>query len=195
MNCDAELIKRLKNNEDAAWEEVVSLYYNKLLWVCGRFVRDQSEAHDLVQETLVKAMAKIDTFDTNRFSSLRPWLWQMARNVGIDHTRSKKNKEDKWQSLRISQSATTETFLNLMDEKPGPRTEVHMKDRYKILFESMDQLDERFSEVIFLHYMDGLTRKEIAEFLEIPENTVKSRLRIAFERLRDLLPKELYNKL
>ena len=81
-----------------------------------------------------------------------------------------------------------------MDEKPGPRTEAHEKDRYKILFESLDHLDERLSEVVFLHYMDGLTRKEIAEYLEIPENTVKSRLRIAFERLRNVLPRELYNK-
>ena len=62
-----------------------------------------------------------------------------------------------------------------------------------MLFESLDQLDDRFSEVIFLHYMDGLTRREIAELLDKPENTIKSRLRIAFEKLRNVLPKDLYD--
>ena len=194
MDDNSKLIKRLQDKEDAAWEEVVGLYYNRLLLVCARYVRDQSEAHDLAQETLVKAMAKIDKFDTNRFSSLRPWLWQMARNVGVDHVRARKNKEDKWQSPRISDSATTETFLKIMDENPGPRTEADVGNKYKILCETLDQLKEIHSEVAVLHYMDGLTRKEIAELLNLSENTVKSRLKKALKDIRGLLPKELYDK-
>ena len=193
MGCDTELISRLQKKEDAAWEEVVALYYNNLLMVCGRYVRAPSEAHDLVQETLVKAMAKIEKFDTNHFSSLRPWLWQMARNIGIDHVRARKNKEDRWQSPKISDSASTETFLKIVDKNPGPRTKANINNQYRILFDCLDRLKEIHSEVVVLHYMDGLTRKEISELLNVSENTIKSRLKKALKDLRGFLPKDLYD--
>ena len=127
MSDDTQLIKRLQNKEEPAWAEVVALYYDRLHLVCGRFVRNQGDAQDLVHETFVKAMGKIERFDTSRFSTLRPWLWQIARNVGLDYVRSRKHKEDKWQSLPTSQSATSQTFLKIRDSKPGPRTKVQEK--------------------------------------------------------------------
>ena len=187
MNDDIELIKKLKNKENEAWRELITRYYKGLVIVCGRYVRNWDEAKDLVHDSIIKAMQNINKFDSTRYTTVKPWLWQIAKNTALNHVKARKRREDKWQSIRPSNSATTQTYLKIMDSKPGPRTEAHQKDKSKLLFDCLDKLDEKFSEVVFLHYMDGLTRKQIAEVLNIPENTVKSRLRIGMERLRAFL--------
>ena len=195
MDDDRELIKNLKNNDEAAWKQIVDLYYNRLLLVCGRYVRAQEEAKDLVQETFIKAKKNMDKFDTARFSSLRPWLWQMATNISLDYIRSRKHKEEEWSPPRLSESASTAFYLKIIDSNPGPRTEAHHQGKSEKIHEALEQLDDIFREVICLHYMDGLTRKDIAEFIGVSENTVKSRLRLAFQKLRKLLPEDLYETL
>ena len=194
MTEDRNLIKRLQNGEKTAWKKIASQYYKGLVLYCGRYVRNQSDAKDLAQDSFVKAMANIVKFDSNRYSSIQPWLWQIARNTALNYIKSRKRKDGNWQQAKPSQSTTTQTYLKLIDNRPGPRTMANSSEKYKILFSHLDKLDEKFIEVIFLHYMDGLTRKQIAELLNIPENTVKSRLRLALEKLRGSLPADLMNK-
>ena len=193
MNDDLEFIGKLQNDEEQAWKDLVDIYYNRLLLVCGRYVRSQEQAKDLVQETFIKAKKNIDKFDTARFSSLPPWIWQIATNISLDYVRSRKHKEEQWSPPRLSESASSAFYLKIMDSHPGPRTEANNQGKSEKIHEALEQLDDIFREVICLHYMDGLTRKEIAEFVGVPENTVKSRLRIAFQKLRNLLPEELYD--
>lgn len=195
MENDLELIENLRKNDESAWKGLVDLYYNRLLLVCGRYVRSQEQAKDLVQETFIKAKKNINKFDATRFSSLRPWLWQMATNISLDYVRSRKHKEEQWSPPRLSESASSAFYLKIIDSHAGPCTEAHNRSKSEKIHEALEQLDDIFREVICLHYMDGLTRKDIAEFVGIPENTVKSRLRIAFQRLRNLLPEELYSRI
>ena len=190
---DAGLIERLKDNEDAAWEEFTELYYDGLILFCGRFVREPSDALDIVHDTFVKAKERIDRFDINQFSSLKPWIWQVARYTAIDAIRSRNLRDKRRERLPVSDSATSQTFLKLPDDNPGPRSQAHKMSKKDALLRCIDELDEKFSEVILLHYIDGFKRREIAETLQISENTVKSRLRLAFEKLRDRLPPDLYS--
>ena len=188
MSDDRELIVRLQNKEDDAWRELVNQYYQGLLIFCGRYVRSQDEAKDLVHDTLFRAMGNISKFDLKRYRSLQPWLWQIAKTTTLKYLRYRKVREGNWQAVPITESTTTVTFLKVMDGRPGPRTAASETDKFRVIFASLDKLDEKFRDVLLLHYMDGLTRKQIAELLAIPENTVKSRLRIALEKVRAALP-------
>ena len=190
---DKEFIIRLQNKEDDAWRELANRYYQKLLLFCGRYVRTQDEAKDLVHDALFKAMANISKFDLDRYRSIQPWLWQIAKTTTLKYLRYRKVREPNWHAVPITKSTTTVIFLDVMDSRPGPRTAASETDKFRVIFASLEKLDEKFREVLLLHYMDGLTRKQIAELLEIPENTVKSRLRVALQNIRAALPAALDN--
>ena len=188
MSEEKELIARLQNKDDDAWHQLVTLYYDRLLMFCGRYVVSRQEAEDLVHDTFFKAMVNIEKFDADRFSNIQPWLWQIAKTTSLMHIRHKNVRKGAPSSEPKTKLSTTMTILKIMDESAGPRTEAHEKDKYEVLFSSLDKIDEIFREVIFLCYIDGLTRKQVAEVLNIPENTVKSRLRIGLEKVRSALP-------
>ncbi len=192
---DIELISRLKANidDDDAWDGIVELYYNSLILFCGRFFTSQEEVEDIAHESLIKAKNKISQFNTNDYSSLRPWLWQVAKHTAYDKIKFYKRRNMYNGMIIPSKFATTHSIFKLRDNKPGPRTEAQKQDRFRVLYNALDKLDTRFSDVIFLHYIDNFTRKEIAEFLEISDNTVKSRLRVALEKIKKLLPDELFD--
>lgn len=103
------------------------------------------------------------------------------------YIRARKHREDKWQSPRIAESSTCQTYFKIADSSPGPRTQIGELERNKNLFRYVDTRDQKFSKVLMLRYIDGLTRKQIAELLDIPENTVKSRLRIALDKIRSIM--------
>ena len=192
MSNDKDLIIRLQKKDDDAWRELVNRYYDRLIHFCGRFVRSQDEAKDLVHDTFFRAMGHISQFNVDRYDTIQPWLWQIAKTTTLKYIRYRKVREEDWQDVRLTQSHTTMTILKIMDSRPGPRTKASEADKYRVVFEFLDNLSEKFREVLLLHYMDGLTRKQIAELLDIPENTVKSRLRIALQKLRPALPTSLH---
>ncbi len=188
---DKKFVIRLKKKEDDAWRELVNKYYQGLLIFCGRYVRSQDEAKDLVHDALFRAMGNIEKFDIDRYRSIKPWLWQIAKTTTLKFLRYRKVREANWQAVPVAETASTMAILKVMDSSPGPRTAASETDKFRVIFRSLDKLDEKFREVVLLHYMDGLTRKQIAELLDIPENTVKSRLRVALERVRARLPTSL----
>lgn len=188
MKKDTEIVLRLQNKDDEAWSHVVTLYYDRLLLFCGRYVQSQHEAEDLVHDTFFRAMVNISKFDVDRYTDIQPWLWQIAKTTSLMHIRYKNVRKGAWPSAPKTVSSSTMTILKIMDERAGPRTEANEKEKHELVFSSLDKIDEKFREVIYLCYIDGLTRKQVAELLDISENTVKSRLRIALEKVRSALP-------
>ena len=188
MNENTEIVLRLQNKDDEAWQHVVTLYYDRLLLFCGRYVQSRHEAEDLVHDTFFRAMVNVSKFDSHRYSDIQPWLWQIAKTTSLMHIRYKNVRKGVLPSDPKTVSSSTMTILKIIDDRPGPRTAVNEKDKYELVFSSLDKIDDKFREVLFLRYIDGFTRKQVAELLDIPENTVKSRLRIALKKVRSALP-------
>ena len=192
MDIDQDFVEKLKTDDMEAWKDIVEAYYKQLILFCHRYAEEPDLAQDIANSAFVKAKENIGKFDFQKYSQFRPWLWQIAKNIALDSI--KKRKPEKREEKRESDSmlTITQTMLEGIEPGPGPITHAFKNERYTILFSCLEQIDEKFSEVLLLHYMDRMRRKEIAQFLEIPENTVKSRLRLALEKLRSALPSDIY---
>ena len=140
-----------------------------------RIVREPADAADVLQETFWEAWEAAGTYDPNR-GSPEAWIVMRARSRAIDRVRSMRRR--------------SETFVGPLDEsvtataqEPKPDAAV---DRGTVRG-ALDRLPEAQREVIELAYYGGLTQTEIAERLKQPLGTVKTRIRLGLERLRDVL--------
>jgi RNA polymerase sigma-70 factor (ECF subfamily) len=171
MEMRMENSDRLRQFDTAAWTDVVDTYYQPLLLFCGRYVKGTDEAHDPARP-------------------FRAWIYTIARNLCIDHLR-RQAKAPAAPLPELSLTATSDLLWEVADDAPGPRTACGHRDAYQQVLDALDGLEPIHREVVLLRYIDGMSRHEIAELLEIPENTVKSRLFNALRKVRERLPAQL----
>lgn len=170
------LIRSLKNREAAAFEELYDRYSGALLGVIVSVTGDGETARDVLQETFVKVWKNILKYDESK-GRLFTWLLNIARNTAIDHLR---NSETKISKGKI----TSDKSDTVMENRMGSVT---VNTDIIGLREVVDKLSDEQRIVIEKAYFEGLTREDIAEELELPVGTVKTRLRAALLRLREIL--------
>lgn len=140
-----------------------------------QIIPDKENAADVLQEVFVKIYQKIKLYDSNK-GRLYTWMFQIARNKAIDTFHSKGYKENyKTQSL------------NNPVYKDEANTSVSTKIDAIGLDKVLDALEDSHKDVIYLGYYKGYTQKEMAEELDIPLGTVKTRVRNALTELRRIL--------
>jgi len=134
--------------------------------------RDPDQADDLVQECLLRAIARIDSWEPG--TNLRAWLFVILRNIFISE-------------LRRAGRAPTEGAIE--DEHPGLAVSGRQETRMALveLQKALDMLSSEHREVLLLVAVEGLKYEEAAEVLAVPVGTVRSRLSRARSALRDLL--------
>jgi RNA polymerase sigma-70 factor (ECF subfamily) len=160
--------------EASPFEGVYRQYFD-FVWSSVRRLGVGAEAlDDVVQEIFIVIHARLHTLE--KPDALRSWIYSIVRRTVSAHHRSQRAKE-------ISGVA----FASEPDVRPRPPTpfdRAEQKDKIKLLFSVLSDLDEAKREVLLMAELDELTAPEIAEVLAIPLNTVYSRLRaarIAFE--------------
>jgi len=156
------------------------MYSAALFGVISRIVKSDEVAEDVLQEVFVKIWNSIERYDTSK-GRLFTWMISMTRNLAIDYTRSKANLQTAQRSpieeLSAGQFAHYQTSMN--PDLIGIRTlTAHLKGVEK--------------DVLDLIYFQGYTHMEVAEILNLPLGTVKTRLRRAIHTLRALFnPSEI----
>jgi RNA polymerase sigma-70 factor (ECF subfamily) len=132
-------------------------------------------AEDLVQDVLLNVWRKAAQFDPVR-ATASAWIYSMSRNVRIDLVRRERRAE-----------AYVRSEAALKDDVDWPEDAAVASEREKLVRTAMTGLSREQVEVVRLSFVDGAAHSEIAERLGIPLGTVKSRLRLAFARLREHL--------
>lgn len=162
--------------EARAW--IVERYTPAVYRFCRRYLRNEEDARDVTQETLIKVMRNLHRFDeTRRFST---WVFSIARNTAIDEQRRRKRlapepkKEPAW-------------------EGPSPMDETSRSRRADRLHLALADLPPKYREVLLLYHFEHLKYQEIADTLEIPIGTVMNRIFRARRRLRDAYGADEYN--
>lgn len=176
---EEELRKRLVARDEQALVELVELATPWLLGVVQGMLRDSSESEDVVMDVFRIAWTRIELIE-DQGAGLIPWLLRVARNRAIDRLRARRRQ--------VAQRARAEALGVLGDgavppvepnEAAQPGWQVHEAIR-----SALGALPEDQQTAIRLAYFHGLTQSEIAEQLGIPLGTVKTRLRLAFDKLR-----------
>ncbi|MGH9728385.1 MAG: RNA polymerase sigma factor [Candidatus Acidiferrales bacterium] len=170
-------VARLRRGDLDALAELVTRYQHRLYRYLLRMVRQPAEAEDLFQQTWLRVAGQIARFDPRR--NFEAWLFTLARNLTIDHLRRLRPE-----SLEEHEEKHLGTPASLRASEPAALDVVIARERAQLLAEAMDGLPVMYREVLALRFEEEMKLEEIAEVLNAPLSTVKSRLRRGLENLR-----------
>jgi RNA polymerase sigma-70 factor (ECF subfamily) len=140
---------------------------------------DRDEAEEVVQEAFTIVWRRVDLFDRES-GRLVPWLLRITRNRAIDRLRARRGRQLKHRRIEAYRAlGESWTAAREPDEAARPGWHVH-----ETVHAQLRALPDDQREVVRLAYFEGLTHSEIAGRLGIPLGTVKTRLRLAFDKLR-----------
>jgi RNA polymerase sigma-70 factor, ECF subfamily len=178
---DIELISRARGGDWAAWETLVSTQQEAIFRLAYLLLGDAYEAEDVAQETFVRAFRALERFDTDRFSSIRPWLLSIAAN--LSHNRHRSIRRYLAALGRMAQSRPQQTTDSI-----GERTAQQWEA--ETLWRAVKRLKPNEQEVVYMRYFLDLSEAEMASALGVAPGTVKSRLHRALHRLRSVVDQE-----
>jgi len=180
----ADEIVRLKQGDPEAITEVLSRHQQGLYRFLLRMVQNPALADDLYQQTWLRVMEKIGTYDArSRFDT---WLYRVAHNLAIDHLRRKSG-----QSLDEPDESGKTAADRLTSGRPDPLDQLLESERGAILSTALHGLPAIHREILSLRFEDGMKLEQIAEVSSVPLSTVKSRLSRALESLRDAVERRM----
>jgi RNA polymerase sigma-70 factor (ECF subfamily) len=176
---DAQLIERCLQKDNAAWEQVIVRFKRRVFHIAYKFTGKHDEAEDLTQEIFLKVFRSLDKF--HRDADFSTWLSSVARNYCIDHYRaSKREREVLVEDLVAFDLAPASAGSN-------PHRALEDRDRRSFLRKGLEALPAKLREAVVLRDLQGLSYQEMADRLELPEGTVKSRINRGREELSRLL--------
>jgi len=179
---DAQLIEETLSGKPAAFGELVGKYQDRLYNTLLRVLGCPEDALDAVQEAFVQAFLKLDTFQQS--SAFYTWLYRIAFNKAISQRRRKKP------ALSVEQ-ARESSGTEPVDTEPGPGDQAEREERRRQVQEAIAGLSEEYRSVLVLREIDGCCYETIAEILDLPIGTVRSRLHRGRLQLREELKEVL----
>ena len=183
MSDDASLIAATRAGDTAAFGSLVALYQDRLFNSLVRVLGSAEDAADIVQDAFVQAYTKLDTFRGN--SSFYTWLYRIAFNLAMSHAR----RGHKTASLDGRKSLSGD---EPMDGAPTAEAGVLEQERAELVHAALAELTLDYRQILVLREIDGCRYDEIAEILDLPVGTVRSRLFRARLQMRDLLAPRLH---
>lgn len=180
---DAELVKRVQAGDSAAFDILVQKYQHKVVNLVGRFVSDQAECYDITQEAFIKAYRAIGNFRGD--SQFYTWLYRIAANTAKNFLASRARKSPGY-TVDIEDAENFEGESGLK-EYANPENLLLTEEIKKTVFAAIEALPEDLRSAITLREIEGLSYEEIAEVMDCPIGTVRSRI----FRAREVIDKEL----
>jgi RNA polymerase sigma-70 factor (ECF subfamily) len=162
------LIEQCLDGDQAAWEQIVRLHWRKVFNVAYKFVGSHEQAEDLTQEIFLKIFRSLDTFD--RRANFQTWLISVSRNLCIDHYRSVRKERQ-----TIDRDVAAED-LSPAAATASPLATLENRDLAGLLRRALQTLPPSLRVAVLLRDLQELSYLEIAERLNLPEGTVKSRI-------------------
>ena len=180
---DEELVEDFQRGDPRAFDMLVSRWDRKIQGAIYRIMGPEEDARDLCQETLLKAYRALGTFKKEaRFSS---WLYQIALNVCRDRLRRRKSRP------QVSLDELMEVGeIAPAVRGPSPLDLIEQSDLSRTVAAAVESLPPEQREVVVLKEYQGLTFLEIAQVLDVPISTVKTRLYRGLGLLRQRLERQ-----
>jgi len=170
---EKNIVKMLHQNDKQVMAIIYDQYAPALYGVVLRIVKTEAAAEDVMQDAFVKIWKNGTKYNSSK-GTLFTWMLNITRNTAIDKIRSagyRKNERIQTIDHHVYNQESTSNAIN--PDEIGVR-------------ELLNNLDDKYREVVDLIYFNGFTQQEVSEHLNIPLGTVKTRLRIALRELREI---------
>jgi RNA polymerase sigma-70 factor (ECF subfamily) len=183
---DEDLLTRFREGETEAFGVLVRRYERELYGYLRRYLGDANLADDVFQNTFLQLYTKAGQYEPGR--PVRPWLYTIATHQAIDALR----RQGRHQAVSLDQTreeapnGEKRSLVELLESRgPAPTDRLEEEERRLQVRASVDRLPEFLKQVVIMAYYQGMKYREIAEALDIPVGTVKSRLHAALVKLHE----------
>lgn len=170
---DQELIQQVKAGSDRAYDQLVTKYQGKLARLLSRFIRDNAEIEDVVQETFIKAYRALPNFRGD--SAFYTWLYRIGINTAKNYLVSTSRRTPTTLEFDLDDAESYEQGDNLHDVNT-PENILISKQMALALNDAVESLPLELKTAIALRELDGLSYEEIASHMDCPIGTVRSRI-------------------
>ncbi len=185
---DQQLVERVQRGDQKAFALLVEKYQRKLGRLLARMIRDQAEVEDVVQESFIKAYRALPNFRGD--SAFYTWLYRIGINTAKNHLVAMGRRPSLSNDIEVEDAENFEDGDELRTVDT-PETELMTKELAQTVKQAIEALPQELKTAISLRELDGLSYEEIAELMQCPIGTVRSRIFRAresvAEKLRPLL--------
>ena len=176
---DASCLHRVADGDQAAAARLYDRHSRAVYSLVLRIVGDESEAEDVLQEVFAQAFAQASRYDPSR-GAVAAWLLMMARSRAIDRIRARRTRFE-------GRTGEGQRIDQMPDSQPDAASVMLSDEQTRSVQRALRELPLLQRMAIELAYYEGLSHAEIAERLEQPLGTVKTRIRLGLLKLRDAL--------
>jgi RNA polymerase sigma-70 factor (ECF subfamily) len=176
---DESSLRRLASGDQAAAARLYDRHARPLYSLILRIVGNETEAEDVLQEVFAQAFRQASRYDARR-GAVAAWLLTIARSRAIDRLRARRTRVE-------TGSGEMQTLDEMPDAQPDPASTMLDEEQSRLVRRALSELPMLQRMAIELAYYEGLSHSEIAERLEQPLGTVKTRIRLGLLKLREVL--------
>lgn len=187
---DQALVERVQNGDRRAFDLLVRKYQHKLVSVISRYVNDWSECQDVAQEAFVRAYRAIGSFRGD--AQFYTWMYKIAINTAKNYLVSQ-GRRPPTEDVAVEDAVLFDGAARL-HESATPERELMRQEIERTVFSTVEALPEELKTAITLREVDGLSYEEIAEAMNCPIGTVRSRIFRAREAIDEQLRPLLSDK-
>jgi RNA polymerase sigma-70 factor (ECF subfamily) len=183
LPADEELVRRIQEGDDSAFDTLVRHYLPKALRMAHRFCRNPEDAADAVQEAFLRAYTHIGKFDFR--GQFATWFFRILTNLCLNQARALHRFKKIF--LRPEHPLPETGWLENFAGESDPRREQEQAELQRAIDAGLKKLPPSQRLVLILYDLEGFSQREIAQMLEIPEGTVMSRLYYARRAMQPFL--------
>lgn len=169
---DRQLVARVQRGDKRAYDLLVLKYQHKIVGLVSRYLRDQDEVLDVTQEAFIKAYRALPRFRGD--SAFYTWLYRIAINTAKNHLVSKSRRPPDT-DLDIDEGEFQEAS-GALSQMENPENSLATEQLRAVVYQAIDDLAEDLKAAITLREFEGLSYEEIAEVMDCPVGTVRSRI-------------------
>jgi RNA polymerase sigma-70 factor (ECF subfamily) len=178
-SAERSIIERCRRRDLEAFGKLVDAYQSRVFGFVRRMVKSPEDAQDVTQEVFVRAFQAIERFDGR--CTFRTWLFRIAHNLCVDRSRRQERRPT---VVSVHDMVDEGEEFAVGDFRWDPETMVLDEEFRTIVEAAIGTMSEKLRSVLLLHDREGMAYDEIAQALDIPTGTVKSRLFLARTHLQ-----------
>ena len=182
---DLSLVRRAKKGDYRAFDLLVLKYQSRVIATAFKFVKEKQLAEDIAQEAFIKSYKSIDSFREE--SSFYTWVYRITVNTAKNYLVSSKRRDE----VVISDLSRDDSFYPEKLDVDSPQEILKASELRDLIFETLSSLGEETRTALSLREFDGLSYEEIAEIVQCPVGTVRSRIFRGREMIEEVVGKHM----